>query len=156
MGLARRRGRGLVRYHLAPRPFLVIYHVLCPTDRHARNGKPHEKADPAVVHRLRQILEPTRTEAEHEAELQEDEDTTWFGFGRDATGQPALHDYGRFAAIMGETFTEDAGERYPQLVSFIGETGTWAMPCAASAREGAKQTRLTESQVLGKAHSSSC
>ena len=112
-----------------------------------------------MVHRLRQILEPSRTEAEHEAELQEDEDTTWFGFGRDATGQPVLHDYGRFAAIMGETFTEDAGERYPQLVSFIGETGTWAIPCARHAPgkgEGGRETRLTSAQGLGKARSSSC
>ncbi|KAI1342705.1 hypothetical protein F5Y15DRAFT_373717 [Xylariaceae sp. FL0016] len=89
------------------------------------NGKPHEKADPAVVNRLRQILEPARSEAEHESELLEDQDTTWFGFGRDATGHPLLHDYGRFAAIMGETVTEDKDnqERYPQLASFIGETG---------------------------------
>ncbi|KAI3321837.1 hypothetical protein HD806DRAFT_523766 [Xylariaceae sp. AK1471] len=87
------------------------------------NGKPHEKADPLVVHRLRQILEPTRTEEEHEAELIEDQDTTWFGFGRDASNHPQLYDYGRFAAIMGETQTDETGERYPQLASFIGETG---------------------------------
>ncbi|OTB11271.1 hypothetical protein K445DRAFT_359609 [Daldinia sp. EC12] len=87
------------------------------------NGKPHEKADPLVVHRLRQILEPTRTEAEHESELLEDRDTTWFGFGRDAFGHPLFHDYGRFAAIMSETVTDETVERYPQLTTFIGETG---------------------------------
>ncbi|KAK8017814.1 hypothetical protein PG993_014140 [Apiospora rasikravindrae] len=87
------------------------------------DGKPHEKADPMVIHRLRQILEPVRTEEEHEAELLEDEDTTWLGFGRDSSGRSVLHDYGRFAAIMGETTAEDAAERFPQLVSFIGETG---------------------------------
>lgn len=77
-----------------------------------------------VIDRLRQILEPVRTEEEHEAELLEDEDTTWLGFGRDASGRSVLHDYGRFAAIMGETLVEDtATERFPQLVSFIGETG---------------------------------
>ncbi|KAI1773205.1 hypothetical protein F4818DRAFT_120070 [Hypoxylon cercidicola] len=87
------------------------------------NGKPHEKADPIVVHRLRQILEPTRTEEEHESELLEDRDTTWFGFGRDASGHPLFHDYGRFAAIMSETVTDETAERYPQLATFIGETG---------------------------------
>ncbi|KAI0421978.1 hypothetical protein F5X98DRAFT_360733 [Xylaria grammica] len=87
------------------------------------NGKPHEKADPRVVDRLRQILEPTRTEQEHEAELLEDQDTTWFGYGRDASNHPQLYDYGRFAAIVAETQTEQMGERYPQLASFIGETG---------------------------------
>ncbi|KAI0179862.1 FabD/lysophospholipase-like protein [Hypoxylon sp. FL1284] len=87
------------------------------------NGKPHEKADPVVVQRLRQILEPTRTEAEHESELLEDRDTTWFGFGRDGAGHPLFHDYGRFAAIMSETVTDETAERYPQLATFIGETG---------------------------------
>ncbi|KAI1125989.1 hypothetical protein F5Y10DRAFT_279102 [Nemania abortiva] len=87
------------------------------------NGKPHEKANPLVVDRLRQILEPTRTEEEHELELLEDQDTTWFGYGRDASNHPQLYDYGRFAAIMAETHTEETGERYPQLASFIGETG---------------------------------
>ncbi|KAI2616839.1 FabD/lysophospholipase-like protein [Hypoxylon sp. NC1633] len=87
------------------------------------NGKPHEKADPLVVHRLRQILEPTRTEAEHESELLEDRDTTWFGFGRDHAGRPLFHDYGRFAAIMSETVTDETAERNPQLATFIGETG---------------------------------
>ncbi|KAK5631117.1 hypothetical protein RRF57_006832 [Xylaria bambusicola] len=55
------------------------------------NGKPHEKADPLVVGRLRQILEPVRTEEEHEAELLEDQDTTWFGYGRDASNHPQLY-----------------------------------------------------------------
>ncbi|KAJ2975876.1 hypothetical protein NUW58_g8238 [Xylaria curta] len=87
------------------------------------NGKPHEKADPLVVDRLRQILEPSRTEEEHEAELLEDQDTTWFGYGRDASNHPQLYDYGRFAAILSETRTEETSERYPQLASFIGETG---------------------------------
>ncbi|KAI0490453.1 hypothetical protein F4859DRAFT_500816 [Xylaria cf. heliscus] len=87
------------------------------------NGKPHEKADPLVVDRLRQILEPTRTEEEHEAELLEDQDTTWFGYGRDASNGPQLYDYGRFSAILAETHTEETGERHPQLASFIGETG---------------------------------
>ncbi|KAI1745919.1 hypothetical protein F4680DRAFT_442191 [Xylaria scruposa] len=87
------------------------------------NGKPHERADPLVVNRLRQILEPTRTEEEHEAELLEDQDTTWFGYGRDAPNVPQLYDYGRFSAILAETLTEETGERYPQLASFIGETG---------------------------------
>ncbi|KAI0437961.1 hypothetical protein F4803DRAFT_565654 [Xylaria telfairii] len=87
------------------------------------NGKPHEKANPVIINRFRQILEPTRTEEEHEAELLEDQDTTWFGYGRDASNVPQLYDYGRFSAILAETRTEETGERYPQLASFIGETG---------------------------------
>ncbi|KAK6071894.1 hypothetical protein SCUP515_07678 [Seiridium cupressi] len=87
------------------------------------NGKPHERSDPLVLQRMRRILEPSRSETEHEAELREDEDTSWFGFGRDAAGQPVFHDYGRFAAIMTDSARDDVPERHPQLASFIGETG---------------------------------
>jgi hypothetical protein len=76
-----------------------------------------------VVHTLRQILEPARTEAEHASELLEDEDTTWFGFGRDSAGQSLFYDYGRFPAIMSELVANGPPEIYPQLVSVIGETG---------------------------------
>ncbi|KAI1453420.1 hypothetical protein F4805DRAFT_443421 [Annulohypoxylon moriforme] len=86
-------------------------------------GKPHEKADPVVIEKLRQILEPVRTEAEHEAELIRDRETTWFGFGRDSSGHPIFQDFGRFAAIMSESHSSRITDRYPQLVSFIGETG---------------------------------
>ena len=77
-----------------------------------------------MVQRLRQILEPERTEADHQAELIEDEDTTWFGFGRDSAGIPKFEDHGRFAVIMSECHAGSSATRYPQLVSFIGETGT--------------------------------
>lgn len=78
-----------------------------------------------MVHTLRQILEPTRTEAEHVFELLEDEDTTWFGFGHDSSGQSMFYDYGRFAAIMSELVANGSSDIYPQLVSVIGETGEW-------------------------------
>ncbi|EMR64244.1 patatin-like serine protein [Eutypa lata UCREL1] len=114
-------------------------------------GKPHEKADPIVVQRLRQILEPNRTEADHQAELIEDEDTTWFGFGRDASGNPIFEDHGRFAVIMGECHNT-ATERYPQLVSFIGETGSVQIPLASNVIELRPDTHnwAFESTVLGK------
>ncbi|KAI2468208.1 hypothetical protein F4781DRAFT_399238 [Annulohypoxylon bovei var. microspora] len=86
-------------------------------------GKPHEKADPVLIERLRQILEPIRTETDHEAELIKDRETTWFGFGRDSSGHPIFQDYGRFATIMSESRSGGTADRYPQLVSFIGETG---------------------------------
>jgi hypothetical protein len=76
------------------------------------------------VHRLRQIFEPVRSEADHQQELLDDEETAWFGYGRDSTGHPVFQDYGRFAAVMGESHAREvAMERYPQLVTFIGETG---------------------------------
>ncbi|KAI1100934.1 hypothetical protein F4804DRAFT_348064 [Jackrogersella minutella] len=86
-------------------------------------GKPHEKADPEVIERLRQIFEPTRTEADHELELAKDRETTWFGFSRDSSGHPIFQDYGRLATIMNESQADVTTDRYPQIVSFIGETG---------------------------------
>ncbi|KAK3687188.1 hypothetical protein B0T22DRAFT_509731 [Podospora appendiculata] len=60
----------------------------------------------------------------HENELQNDDDTTWFGVERDASHQLIFQDYGRFAALMSESQTQELGARYPQLVSFIGQTET--------------------------------
>ncbi|KAI0888236.1 uncharacterized protein GGS22DRAFT_95044 [Annulohypoxylon maeteangense] len=87
------------------------------------DNRPHEKANAQVVQRLRQILEPSKNENDHEQELQSDDDTTWFGVGRDSANQPVFQDHGRFANLMSESQTQDLGNRYPQLVSFIGQTG---------------------------------
>lgn len=87
------------------------------------DGRPHEKSDPNIVRILRQILEPTRSESDVDSEHQADEDTTWFGVGRDGSNQPVLQDYGRFATLLSEGQTQESGERYPSLVSFIGQTG---------------------------------
>lgn len=69
------------------------------------------------------MFEPKRTEVEHEAELVQDRESTWFGFDRDSSGHPTFVDYGRFAAIMTEGLIGKVDRRFPQLVSFIGETG---------------------------------
>lgn len=87
------------------------------------DGRPHEKSDPNVVRILRQILEPVRSDSDVDNEHQADEDTTWFGVGRDASNQPVLQDYGRFATLLSESQTQEVGERFPSLVSFIGQTG---------------------------------
>ncbi|KAI1737988.1 hypothetical protein F4680DRAFT_426738 [Xylaria scruposa] len=88
-----------------------------------RSGKPHEKVDSGLLERLRHVLEPIRTEAEHQVELERDRESTWFGFDRDSSGHPAFVDHGRFASIMTESLAGKVVERFPQLVSFIGETG---------------------------------
>jgi hypothetical protein len=103
------------------------------------DSRPHEKSNPQVVQRLRQILEPSRTETDHETELITDEDTTWFGVGRDASNQPIFQDHGRFATLMSESQTPDVGERWPQLVSFIGQTGKGSVDTSG----GSKTTNPT-------------
>jgi hypothetical protein len=85
---------------------------------------PHEMANAAIVQQLRQIFEPSTTEQEHASELHNDRETTWFGLGRDSSGQPIFQDFGLFATLLTENDAEEGGDRYPQFVSFIGETGS--------------------------------
>jgi hypothetical protein len=87
------------------------------------DGKPHEKTDRRVVERLRHILEPKRTPEEQQELHKNDEDTTWFGIARDSANLPICQDYERYATIMYQSRTSEVNVRYPQLVSFIGQTG---------------------------------
>ncbi|KAK3722026.1 hypothetical protein LTR37_002842 [Vermiconidia calcicola] len=88
-----------------------------------RDGVPHEKTDPYVVRKLKVILHPTKKPNEIQKLHEEDESTKWFGVARDLTGRPNLEDYGRYASLMAAISPiESQGNRYPQLVSFIGVT----------------------------------
>jgi hypothetical protein len=87
------------------------------------DGRPHEQTDKRVVDRLRKILEPKRTSAEQREQHRSDEDTTWFGITRDSANMPIFQDYGRYAKIMAQSRTSGIKAKYPQLVSFVGQTG---------------------------------
>jgi hypothetical protein len=87
------------------------------------DGLPHERTNRQVVERLRQILDPHRSTEEQQILHRSDEDTTWFGIARDSANLPIFQDYGRYATIMTESQTPEVNVRYPQLVSFIGQTG---------------------------------
>jgi hypothetical protein len=94
------------------------------------DGRPHEQTDKRVVDRLRKILEPKRTSAEQQEQHKSDEDTTWFGIARDSANMPIFQDYGRYAKIMAQSRTSGIKVKYPQLVSFIGQTGKrWLFIC---------------------------
>ena len=86
------------------------------------DGFPHEKADPAIVKRLKDILVPPKDHSPQILHI-EDEDTTWFGLGRNNQNFTVFQDYGRYAAIMTDSSSDEHKHRYPQLVSFIGQTG---------------------------------
>jgi hypothetical protein len=84
---------------------------------------PHEKTNKQIYDRLKVIFEPPE-DAEELSQLHiEDEDTTWFGVEKDSSGKPIFHDYGRYPGLMAETKQPNAGVRYPQLISFVGQTG---------------------------------
>ncbi|MCJ1354083.1 MAG: hypothetical protein MMC33_004070 [Icmadophila ericetorum] len=84
---------------------------------------PHEKVDRLVVERYRSILEPSFNIQELDDLHKEDEDTEWFGVGRNQANEPMFEDYGRYATLMAQSLSEVQDVRYPQLVSFVGQTG---------------------------------
>lgn len=88
-----------------------------------RDGVPHEKTSPHVVRRLKAILHPTRNPQEIQKLHEEDQLTKWFGVSKDHAGRPVFEDYGRYATLMSSISPiESMGNRYPQIVSFIGTT----------------------------------
>lgn len=90
----------------------------------ARQGKPgHEKADYRVVTKLKEILEPTTVSETLQSLHKADDDTTWFGVTTDKQNNPVFQDYGRYTTIMAGSLSKGVGERFPQLISFIGQTG---------------------------------
>ncbi|KAK3379099.1 hypothetical protein B0T24DRAFT_716735 [Lasiosphaeria ovina] len=86
------------------------------------DGRPHEKVDPEVVQRLTQIFGHHRSLEEQEALHESDINTTWFGVLK-GSNQQFLHYSNRLINIMRESQTGDFAERFPHLVSFVGQTG---------------------------------
>ena len=88
-----------------------------------QDGLPHEKTDKEIYDRLKVIFEPPEGREELSRLHIADEDTTWFAVEKDTSGQPIFQDYGRYSVILSETKQPNSGIRYPQLVSFVGQTG---------------------------------
>jgi hypothetical protein len=85
------------------------------------NGLPHVKNDPQLVASLRACMEAPPDPAKAHSE---DKDTAWFGVWTDPeNGEYLLQDQGRYASIMARSAPAIDQERYPKIVSFIGETG---------------------------------
>jgi energy-coupling factor transporter ATP-binding protein EcfA2 len=87
------------------------------------DGLPHEKADSEVVSRLKATFNPPSDPGIQERMHLDDEDTTWFGIARDATGRPIFQDYGRYSTLIANSASGAYRTRFPRLVSFIGQTG---------------------------------
>lgn len=81
--------------------------------RKGPDGLPHEKANPTIVQRLKEILAPPQDYYEQQMLHVKDEDTTWFGLVRDNHNR----------SIFDDSNTDEYQLRYPQIVSFIGQTG---------------------------------
>ena len=91
--------------------------------KRATDGQAHEKIDRLVVERYKNILAPTSDRKEQEDLHRDDADTTWFGVSRNEADEPVFNDYEQYARLMADSLSEAHKIRYPQLVSFIGQTG---------------------------------
>ncbi|KAF8848057.1 hypothetical protein BDZ45DRAFT_733176 [Acephala macrosclerotiorum] len=89
-----------------------------------RDGLPHEKINKDVAARLKEIFTPTSDPKIQRRLHEEDRDTTWFGVCRGTSGHPELQDYGRYSRLIRESWNGKFRERWPQLVSFVGQTGS--------------------------------
>ncbi|KAH7009972.1 hypothetical protein EDB80DRAFT_838977 [Ilyonectria destructans] len=85
------------------------------------DGRQHEKVDEEVIHRLKQIFGQPTQEEQHRRHGT-DINTTWFGVVKEAN-QPYLHYSNRLVDILRESQVGVHSDRFPQLVSFVGQTG---------------------------------
>lgn len=85
---------------------------------------PHEKSDPHITLRLQKILTPATDPAKQKQLHLNDSDTTWLRYFKSSFLQePELLEHARYKKLMQDSFTSEWKERWPQLVSFIGQTG---------------------------------
>ncbi|PSN60687.1 hypothetical protein BS50DRAFT_593770 [Corynespora cassiicola Philippines] len=101
-----------------PIPSSLLFRVESPNKTHKKHvriarpdGLPHEKADPAIVKRLKNIFTPPVDHYGQQNLHIDNEDTTWFETAR-KNGKPVLQDYGRYSAIIAESNTGDFNYRY--------------------------------------------
>jgi hypothetical protein len=87
-------------------------------------GVPHEKSDPMVARRIFETLQSDRDAKEQARLHDQDEDTSWFGTGKDSdTGETVFRDFGRYSRLVEELSSRRRLTRFPALVSFVGQTG---------------------------------
>jgi hypothetical protein len=91
--------------------------------RAAGAGLPHEKTNPAVARKIFYTLQSDHDTKEQALQHVKDEDTSWFGAGRDEQDDVVFQDFGRYARLMAEKSARHRRVRYPALVSFVGQTG---------------------------------
>ncbi|KAF5003652.1 hypothetical protein FDECE_9823 [Fusarium decemcellulare] len=90
------------------------------------DGRSHEKVDEEVINRLSQIFSQPPSEEQTERHRR-DVNTTWFGVIKEAN-QSYLHYSNRLVDILRDSQMGQHSERFPQLVSFVGQTGMLPLP----------------------------
>ncbi|KAF2465829.1 FabD/lysophospholipase-like protein [Lindgomyces ingoldianus] len=93
--------------------------------KYARDGKPHEQIDYHIAKRLESILNPSNDREEVRKLHETDEKSTWFGWAKDDNQCPVLEDFGAYVSLMAESTRDSVLPKYPQIVSFVGETSKY-------------------------------
>jgi hypothetical protein len=93
-----------------------------PRDEHP-TGPPHVKTDPTIAAKIERTLQADLDDAEQAMLHLKDEDTSWFGAGKDEQDEIVFQDYGRYATLMVDQAARHRKLRYPALTSFVGQTG---------------------------------
>lgn len=83
---------------------------------------PHTKIRIDVFRRLEPIFGMLSEEVQQELH-RVDSETSWFGYGTDNKQKPYLHSSNRLTHLLYETQHGQFKERFPHLVSFVGQTG---------------------------------
>lgn len=97
------------------------------------NQNAHEKINKKVVEHLKEIFTPASDPVVQRELHQKDQEATWFGVCRGVSGQPELQDHGRYSDLIRDSWTGEFRECWPQLVSFVGQTGIESVNICSSA-----------------------
>lgn len=83
----------------------------------------HEKSDRRITERLRGILTPATDQVTQQQLHLNDSYTTWLRWTKSSRQEPEIQEYNRYKKLIQASFSSQWKERWPQLVSFIGQTG---------------------------------
>ena len=92
--------------------------------RNRNVGTPHEKSDPITAKKIFETLNAERDEEQQALLHVQDEDSAWFGTGKDEnSGDTVFRDFGRYSRLMERQSGLRRRTKYPALISFVGQTG---------------------------------
>jgi hypothetical protein len=87
------------------------------------SGLAHEKSDTSIAQRLENAFTAPKDTKQAQRLHVNDSDTIWLSFTGEHTDLPSIQDHDRFTALIQDSFSGRWNERWPQIVSFIGQTG---------------------------------
>lgn len=123
-------------------------------DTRAADNVPHEKTDLDIAEKVKACLEPLMTDEQQMSLHRSDENTTWFGVGKNEMEELIFEDCGRYARIMADCPSGRRSSQYPALVSFVGQTGAGKSTLIKMLIELTSNTRQGPVPVVGSVNHS--